>query len=693
MRLLTLLFASLLASAQTLPPLVDIATAPPGLEEFRPTLTQMDSRGDIYFAGILPAGGRAAGATAIGPVGSDDILVMKIDPSLNHVIFAAVIGGGSPEQLQAFSVDAAGNVFLAGTTESSDFPFTARLDAATAAKVFVIKLNASGKSLDYALALNPPATRPLTVGAIQAAADGSVWVGGDAEPRGLPTTPGAYHPAPYVPFPYLDYDGVRLAYVLKVVPQGNALQVATYLSTRSEAVEGLVARADGGVTYLTGGAIGALNASASDLLFETKLGNPGQVQYLAYGASLAAADAANYWVSRISTAGQSNYLEKYSPQGELLKTIDLGKGLQPAGLSTSSDGRAFLAGNVVRMALDVRNTLEPCAANLAPPLGTAGSTNTGDNGIAVVSPDGTIIYEGFSSMGFGNRGPYSAATSSGAIAVTPDGRYVYGAGYLRSGWKGAARMDLSRIPTGPRMMPVCLANAASYGWAPVVPGEMMTLYGSGLGPATGQSFQLRDGMVPTDLAGTRVLVDGQPSPILYAGDSQVNFIVPWQTKTGGVLKVCVERGGERKCIDSGAAPTSLGIFSSNGLPIVALQNGSLNTASNPVPRGGYVTLYLTGTGQLDSMPPDGSVSGFPLQHVYARLQVYGVPPVSCPPPHACDAFVPGPPVVYAGSAPGMVSGVTQVNLFVPPDRANGALNLRITDSNGGEAYFVIFIGQ
>jgi uncharacterized protein (TIGR03437 family) len=191
----------------------------------------------------------------------------------------------------------------------------------------------------------------------------------------------------------------------------------------------------------------------------------------------------------------------------------------------------------------------------------------------------------------------------------------------------------------------------------------MTIFGSGLGPAKGESFQLRDGLVPSDLAGTSITVDGKPAPVLYAQDEQINFIVPWRTRTDGAITVCVTRSGERACLPMTATAMSPGIFGN----MVLLQDGSVNSGANPVPRGGYVSLYLTGLGAMDSTVADGSVSGFPLQRVMGRVQSRMQSSLPCSHGCAVSPSFPTPEVSYAGSAPTLVSGVQQVNIHIPAD--------------------------
>src|SRR5438067_1067011 len=99
--------------------------------------------------------------------------------------------------------------------------------------------------------------------------------------------------------------------------------------------------------------------------------------------------------------------------------------------------------------------------------------------------------------------------------------------------------------------------------------------------------------------------------------------------------------------------------------VIVNQDGSLNSESNPAPRGTLVSLFGSGEGLNDRM----NVSGMPAQAPYPRpilpvgLTVAGI---------AAE-------LVYAGSAPGEV-GELQVNAripggFVPPGPVAGALTV------------------
>lgn len=73
-----------------------------------------------------------------------------------------------------------------------------------------------------------------------------------------------------------------------------------------------------------------------------------------------------------------------------------------------------------------------------------------------------------------------------------------------------------------------IVNAASYLPGPVSPGEIISIFGTGLGPAAGMAaIPGSSGTMPDSLAETRVSFDGIAAPLLYAQNLQVNLVVPY----------------------------------------------------------------------------------------------------------------------------------------------------------------------
>jgi hypothetical protein len=85
-----------------------------------------DAQGNIYVAGTTVSGDLVLnGDSAQGvPGGAQDVFLFKFDPTGTILLYGTYFGGTSNETLSAMVVDAAGNVFLTGTTNSIDMPVT-----------------------------------------------------------------------------------------------------------------------------------------------------------------------------------------------------------------------------------------------------------------------------------------------------------------------------------------------------------------------------------------------------------------------------------------------------------------------------------------------------------------------------------------------------------------------------------------
>src|SRR5258708_4928164 len=71
-------------------------------------------------------------------------------------------------------------------------------------------------------------------------------------------------------------------------------------------------------------------------------------------------------------------------------------------------------------------------------------------------------------------------------------------------------------------------NAASFTEGPLAPGEIISIFGDNIGPATPAASSPDDaGFIPKDLGGVAVSFDGALAPLLYASSSQINAIVPF----------------------------------------------------------------------------------------------------------------------------------------------------------------------
>lgn len=220
-------------------------------------------------------------------------------------------------------------------------------------------------------------------------------------------------------------------------------------------------------------------------------------------------------------------------------------------------------------------------------------------------------------------------------------------------------------PTGPApATPARVTNAASFEGGPVAPGEIVTLWGTGFGPTAAASFRLSPAnSIDSTLAEMRVLFDGLPSPLIYVSGGQINAVVPYGIAGQAETQVQVEYKGVRsERLRLAVAPAVPGIFttSSNGQGAGAILNQDTrpNTAANPAARGSIVVLYVTGEGPLNPAGKDGAVAQDPLPKPVLPVTV-----------SIGDREA---EVLYAGAAPGLVSGMLQVNARVPLETRTGS---------------------
>jgi len=202
-----------------------------------------------------------------------------------------------------------------------------------------------------------------------------------------------------------------------------------------------------------------------------------------------------------------------------------------------------------------------------------------------------------------------------------------------------------------------VVNAATFRGGPVAPGEIVTVFGAGLGPAALASAQYTDGRLPTSVGETRVLFDGTPAPMIYASAGQVSAIVPYSVR--GSARVQVEYQGTLTApVVATVAAAAPGIFvcpnkPSSALVINASAGGLLSCNGDFVPPspGSVVTFYVTGDGIPVPAIDDGRLPAGPPYAAPVSWNV-NIGGIDAPP---CAATFAG--LVYAG--------VTQVNVCIP----------------------------
>jgi uncharacterized protein (TIGR03437 family) len=214
-------------------------------------------------------------------------------------------------------------------------------------------------------------------------------------------------------------------------------------------------------------------------------------------------------------------------------------------------------------------------------------------------------------------------------------------------------------------------NAATLTSGNVAPGEILSIFGANLGTSAGRSLEFAEPrQVSTNLGGTQVWFDGLPGALLYAGHGQINVVAPFKlaSKTSTRMQVWY-LGIPSPLVTLQVSPTAPGIFtqdgSGKGAAAILDADGTLNSPSNPASAGSVVSLYATGGGTYSPSLADGQ------QDIYADALTAGV-----------QVSLNGTPakVIYAGSAPGLVAGVVQINFQIPdgfPSSSTVAVQLNI----------------
>ena len=297
-------------------------------------------------------------------------------------------------------------------------------------------------------------------------------------------------------------------------------------------------------------------------------------------------------------------------------------------------------------------------------------------------PVKSVTVTGPSSFAATTNAPWLNAGVSGAsiaVSINPSG--------LAAGtYQGTVSVSAAGASNSPQTVSVSLVvsggspasivitsvtHAATNLTGPIAPGELIAIYGTGLGPAAGTSFSVNpsSGMVDTALAGTRVFFGSITAPVTYASATQINVIAPYEIADQSQVTIQAQYQGS---FSSGqniqVVPASPGAFTANssgsGPAIAANQDGTLNSASNPAAKGAYVTLYLTGGGQTNPVGITGSVNGLVLKYLTQSISVtVGNQPAT---------------VSFAGAAPTLVDGVDQINIQLSPATPSGPQPVVIT---------------
>jgi uncharacterized protein (TIGR03437 family) len=583
----------------------------------------------------------------------------KFDPDGNLIYRITPMPG--PVRIQGTCLDSAGNLYAA------------LVGGPAGGAGYVTKIDASGKVLfNYPL--------PVQAASAAVAADGSIYLTGDAYPYQFATTPGAWISATRAA------QGSNNAFALKLSPNGQVVY-ATFLDASPQNgqipySDGIAIAVDtagnayvGGVTNdpgfpTTSGAYQthccANNSVAAFLVKLNPAGSAASYATLLPGDSVSAivpdaAGNASLTIDQGNTTAITFAQLSAANQLSGLVTASLDLLAPPVGqgsLAAVTDGR----GNIL-----VTGAIAPAVLTTS-----SGAFSNGSNFVAMVrAADGALLYS--------SRLPNGA----GGVGIGPDG----GGGFVVLGandgyFDGRQSATLTRFSpvSGPRPAIVGVTNVAGDSVsAGLAPGEMVAIYGTGLGPQTAVHGTFQGGQLPLDLAGTEVYVNGMRVPILRAGYDQVNAVVPFELPGSETVIVQVQVDGAPSNMawlpEVPAEPCIFAILNTGGThegqALALNQDQTLNSQRNPAQPGSIVTIFVNGAGMLTPQPADGTLAPLgpvPVLPVQVQASLSPLPPFFN---RGLTADWLDCQLLYAGSAPGEITGLLQINFRLPAASIRG----------------------
>jgi uncharacterized protein (TIGR03437 family) len=602
------------------------------------------------------------------------------------VIVATIqFGGTATDTPTAIKVDAQGEVVIAGTTNSKDFPVTNSIvPTVQRSAAFVVKVDSGLTGIiastliggsNYAASCRYCGTG---ASALDVDSAGNIYLAGYTAALDFPVTAGAYQTTPPG---YDNFGSASFGFVAEISPGLSKIVFATYFG--SDAVNCMGSECIGawgstGFVALAVDTSGAIIASA-DVYLRVAPPPPAvgttTVKFAPGGGSVVWSTAINpngdsQEISALALDGSGNVLVVgvaengavgtagtvqpcFGPNNEIVSVIVggfIGK------LSGSSGAVQFLTGfgceegsvpesvgnSVSSVAVDASGTIwitgtaDPSTLPVTPKLHGSGSSY-----VAALAPDGSSV-EALYEAGAAMFGQALALTSTGNPMV------LGGAGFLM----------LPNTAGGPSLTGVA-NSAGSVASGLIAPAELMSFYGTGLGPATPLNAQVVNGVVQSNLGGYQLLFGGVAAPLLYIGANQINAVVPSEVSGKDSVSVTlVTPTGTFSLADLYIRPSEPEIFHDPvvGTAVAINQDGTLNSSSNPAHAGELVSVWGTGAGApyAGLFPADGTIVP-----ISGNLLTYPALPVSVLDRN--DSLE----VVYAGDSPGEVFGLLQVNFRLP----------------------------
>lgn len=473
---------------------------------------------------------------------------------------------------------------------------------------------------------------------------------------------------------------------LSVLVNPSGLAIGTYVADLQLSATGFSSTLSIPVTLTVEPALPTLVLSATTLSFATPP-NPPATQTLTLSTTggpvpFTASSGSATWMTVSPTSGV------VLPGFPVTLTVAVNsKGFDPN--STAYSGKITIvatgvpsnnATQTVAVAMLV-NALTPTITSLYPSAALVGSS------ALTVTITGTGFYKGTTAIAASSPTPLKTTfvNSTTLTAVLPAGDLasagpinVQAVNPAPGGNSVAAVFTVSATP-----VIQAIVSAASYAAGPVSPGEFVTLFGTGIGPATPAGMSVIGGYATLVLQSVSVAIDGQNAAMIYVSANQITVQVPYTVTIGLAKAVAVNNNGVIATTTVDTAATAPGLFAlaGNGLGQCAaltysMKSGtfSVNGTTSPALIGDIMVFYLTGEGIYDLTPSPATGYVVPA-NLNPLPQLSPLPAVTIGGAAAT--------VQYAGPVAGGLLGLLQINAVVPAAATTGnAVPVSITIGTG-----------
>jgi len=599
---------------------------------FTPAAIATDSSGNIYLAG---------NALVDPPNGQTTVLVLKLNPTATQYVYTRYIGGSVNDSVAAIAVDGAGNAYIAGVTTSPDFPVTANTGStppgssqersyvaklsATGELVYsmflggsansfaqAIAVNASGAAIvsgtsvsvgasesPYLTEVNPAGTAIVfstaQIGGTALAVDtaGNIYMAGTTGSLTYPTTPGTYQPMfpvfqTCLGFCQFASQGLN-QYVTKVDPTGTIIYSTAVSGTGNTENNGLAVDAAGNV-YLTG-------VAGTGYPYTVSVPTP------PVGPALSKLEfPALPFLTKLDALGQ-----------KVLYSVPVGG----AGVKVDANGNAYVGGILGSFdTADIATTL-PALSNLPAGCFTPEATAGQQGYAAKVDPSGNVTgtqFIGGSTLLV--KGVALTGSTLWLAGATEKADFPFSPGAMVSGnlqvaplagtYLGAVNFSATAPAAGTPQIGCVVDSGELEPTGPVAPNQLITIFGNGLGPATGVAAT---NDTTTSLSGVSVTFGGTAATLLYVSANQINVAIPMLFNGEHTVMTVTVNGVPSAQLEfpvTAANPTVFAVpggYQSNfeEFEVVALNaDGTLNSATNPAKLGSVIQVFVDG---LSSNPP------------------------------------------------------------------------------------------